>query len=339
MSTIRLCPSKKEIPVEAGQTVLAALESAGYALKNNCRAGACGECKAKVLSGSIDQGFVLDMALPQSDREQGYALTCMAKLTSDVIELEYGSENALPELFPPKENLRYLVTEKVMVSPSIAKIKMRTLGSVMKFWPGQHVMLGDESRGIPMRPYSIVNTPNYDGELVLYITKKEGGTTSVWLHDQVKLGDTLKVNGPYGSFIGDPSVERPVLCLAAGSGLAPIQSLATAAMLRGGFKQPATILFSARTREDLIDYGHFLYLKTKFRNFDFKYTLTGESGSSDDELLRGRIPEILAGLYPDLSSYSLYIAGSPEFVDDCIAAAKSLSANEDFIHVERYLSN
>lgn len=334
MSKLRLKPSDKEIEIESGQTILSALEIAGYALPNNCRAGACGECKCKVVSGEIDQGFVLDMALPQSEREKGMALTCMAKATSDVVEIEYATENALPKLFPPTENQRYILTEKLMVTPSIAKLRMRPLGKVMKFWPGQHITLGDETQGIPLRPYSIVNTPNYEGEVILYITKKEGGKTSGWVHDQLKNGDMLKVNGPYGTFIGDPSVETPVLCLAAGSGLAPIQSLATAAMMRGGFKKPATVLFSARTKQDLIDYGHFEYLKSKFRNFDYKYTLTQEENSGG---LTGRIPTILGDQYPDLSGHSIYIAGSPEFVDACLEKVKELGAKEELTHTEHYL--
>ena len=334
MKKIVLKPSGKEIEVEDGQTILSALEIAGYALPNNCRAGACGECKAKICSGEIDQGFVLDMALPQSERAQGMALTCMAKLQSDVVEIEYATENALPKLFPPTENLRYILTEKLQVTPSIVKLRMRTLGSVMKFWPGQHITLGDETNGIPNRPYSIVNTPNLEGEIVLYVTKKEGGQTSTWIHEKVEVGDMLKLNGPYGTFIGDPSIERPVLCLAAGSGLAPIQSLATAAMLRGGFKQPATILFSARTKEDLIDMGHFKFLDTKFRNFSYKYTLTKDE---DQEGLKGRIPEILASVYPDLSDYSVYIAGSPNFVDSCVAEVKKLGTPEEFINTESYV--
>lgn len=96
----------------------------------------------------------------------------MAKPISEVIELEYASANALPGLFPPKENLRYIVTEKNQVTANIQKIRVRSLGSIMKFWPGQHIMLGDEGIGIPMRPYSIVNTPNPGGEIVLYVTKK-----------------------------------------------------------------------------------------------------------------------------------------------------------------------
>ena len=48
MKKIRLVPAGKEIEIEDNQTVLSALESAGYALSNNCRAGACGECKTKI---------------------------------------------------------------------------------------------------------------------------------------------------------------------------------------------------------------------------------------------------------------------------------------------------
>ena len=65
MARIVMQPSGKAVDCSTGDTVLAALEKAGYALPNNCRAGACGECKVKVLSGQFDQGMVLDMALSQ----------------------------------------------------------------------------------------------------------------------------------------------------------------------------------------------------------------------------------------------------------------------------------
>lgn len=335
MKTIKLLPSGKEIKAESGQTILSALEKAGYALPNNCRAGACGECKAKVCSGEIDQGFILDMALPQSEREQGYGLMCMAKVKSDLIEIEYGTEDALPKLFPPKENLRYVVTEKSQVTPTICRVRLRSLGKNMRFWPGQYVTMGDPENEIPDRCYSIANIPNHEGEILLYITKVSDGKTSSWVHEKVNEGDTVKMNGPYGTFIGDPSAETPVLCLASGSGLAPIQSLATAAMLRGGFRKPATVLFSARTKNDLLEFGHFSFLKTKFRNFDYKYTLTREENPGG---LEGRIPTILPELYPDLSKHSIYIAGSTEFVDSCTAKVKELGAVEEQIHTEGFTS-
>ena len=87
MKKIIIQPSGKAIDCPSGETVLSVLEKQGYALPNNCRAGACGECKIKVLSGEFDQGFVMDMALSQEERAQGYGLMCMAKPISDVLEM------------------------------------------------------------------------------------------------------------------------------------------------------------------------------------------------------------------------------------------------------------
>ncbi len=333
MKTIKLYPSGKEFPCEDGETVLSALEKRGLALPNNCRAGACGECKIRVKEGQIDQGFILDMALPQSDREQGYGLMCMAKPTSDVLEIEWGTEDAMPKLFPPRENVLSVVSEKVMATDRIVKLRIRPVGKPLRFWPGQYVTLGNEEENIPSRCYSIANTPNSEGEIVLLITLLKEGATSTWVHEKLKEGDQVKINGPYGTFVGNPNTEGPVLCLAAGSGLAPILSLASAALIRGGFKKPASILFSARTKNDLLENGMLTYLKTKFRNFDYKYTLTQESNEGG---LEGRIPNLLPELYPNLSEYSIYIAGGPEFVEDCKKKVLELGAKEEQIYAEGF---
>ena len=88
MSRIRLHPSARLVDCGAGDTVLEALERAGFALPNNCRAGACGECQVRIRSGTISQGFVLDMALDPKERDAGYGLMSLAKPTSDELEIE-----------------------------------------------------------------------------------------------------------------------------------------------------------------------------------------------------------------------------------------------------------
>ncbi|WP_413208105.1 2Fe-2S iron-sulfur cluster-binding protein [Rhodospirillum sp. A1_3_36] len=335
MKIIRMRPSGKELAVEEGESILGTLERNGFALPNNCRAGACGECKCKVLSGDFDQGLVMDMALSEEDRAEGWALTCMAKQTSDVLEIDFGTEDAKPKLFPPRENVYCVVVDKFPRTPSIIELRLRPLGQPLRFWPGQYVTLGDRSAGIPERCYSIANIPNRENEIVLQVTRVKGGQTSNWIHDTLAEGDNVVINGPYGTFIGDPSADTPVLCLASGSGLAPIISLASAAFLRGGFRHPATILFSARTRDDVYETGLFAYLKARFRMFNFRYTLTREPNPGG---LEGRLPAQLPSLFPDLSGYSVYIAGSPGFVDDCAAAALALGLPPERLHQEGFVS-
>lgn len=335
MKKIKLYPSNIEINCEEGQSVLAALEKFGHALPNNCRAGACGECKVKVRSGTIDQGFVLDMALKAEEKAQGFGLMCMARPSCDVLEIEWGDEQARPKLFPPEENRLFIVTEKISVTEKIVKLRIRALGSAMRFWPGQNIQLGSLDEKIPYRSYSIANIPTHDGELVLFITKVKQGPTSNWIHDKLKVGDKIKVNGPYGTFIGDPNIDHPVLCLAAGSGLAPIESLSLGALLRGGFRNPVTILFSAPYEKDIFELGTFKFLESKFRNFKFKPTLTQEK---KEGRLYGRIPEILPGLFPDLSKTSIYICGGKDFVTDCKKKCQELGAKAELIHLEEFVS-
>jgi len=326
MKKIRLHPSGKELECGEEETVLMALEKNGYFLPNNCRAGACGECKTKVKSGEFDQGLVLDMALSRVDREKGFALMCMAKIKGQVLEIEWGEEDNRPKLFPVRENMPFILLEKVKVTPRIVQLRLRALGENLRFWPGQYITIKD-------RPYSLGNTPNAEGEIILYVTLVENGKTSTWIHQDLNEGDLVTLSGPYGTFIGDPSIDSPVLCLAAGSGLSPIISLASAALMRGGFKNSATVLFSARRKEDLFGDGIFSFLESKFKNFYFRHTLTKEKNSEDQG---GRIPDILEKDFPNLSSYNIYISGGPDFVEACDNKVKELGGKEESIHKEAF---
>jgi CDP-4-dehydro-6-deoxyglucose reductase len=331
---IRLVPSGKEVPCEGGDTVLGALERAGYVLANNCRAGACGECKTRVLAGEIDQGMVLDMALAPEEREEGYGLMCMAKPISDLVEIEFGTDDAQAKLFPPRENVQFVVTDRVVRTDTIVEIRLRPVGDPLRYWPGQYVMLGDEGDGAAPRPYSIANAPRPDGEIQLLITRVPGGVTSGWVHNRLEVGQRVGLDGPYGTFVGDPATDTPVLCLAAGSGLAPILALTDAA-LRRGFSHPVTLLFSARTTADVYDGGLVAWWTARHRRFRFVTTFTGDDPPPGADLV-GRIPVVLPELFDDLSGHSVFIAGSPEFVDDCRRAVRELGVADERLHVEGY---
>jgi CDP-4-dehydro-6-deoxyglucose reductase len=194
-------------------------------------------------------------------------------------------------------------------------------------------MVGNEREGAPPRPYSIANAPRNDGEITLFVSRIPGGATSNWIHDRLTVGQRLDVAGPYGTFIGDPGTDTPVICLASGSGLAPILALTDAA-LRRGFAKPVTIVFSARTPDDLFAAGLVAWWTAKHRRFDFITTFTGEA--PEGARYTGRIPVVLESIRPDLSGHSVYIAGNPDFVDACRADALRLGAAEERLHVESY---
>ena len=333
MSKVRLAPSGHIVECQEGDTVLGPLERAGFALPNNCRAGACGECKVKVLSGTFDQGFVLDMALSQEERRAGFGLMCMAKPISEELSIEWGSSDARPQLFPPQKDMPFVLTDRIQRTPSILEMHLRPLGSPMRFWPGQYVTVHRPGAARP-RAYSLACAPRHDGEIILQVTRQELGETSPWLHGEVRTGDVVSVSGPYGTFVGDPSVETPVLCLAAGSGLAPILSL-TEAALRRGYSAPVTLMFSSRSKDDLYCGGLIDFWRVRYRNFHFLPTLTREQ---QEGIEHGRIPDILARHFPDLHEFSVFVAGSPAFVESCVNEARRLGAPPERIHTEGFFS-
>ena len=227
-----------------------------------------------------------------------------------------------------------MVTDKRPVADRVVELRLRPVGQPIRYWPGQYVTLGNPRADIPPRAYSISNAPRPDGELVLQVARADGGVTSNWVHDKLSIGESVKLSGAYGTFIGDPGVDTPVLCLAAGTGLAPILAL-TEAALRRGFRKPVTLLFSARSEADVYSQGLMAWWRTKHRAFDYKVTLTREE---KDGYLNGRVDAVLPGLFPDLSKHTIFVAGSPAFVDTCAAAVKALGAKTEHIHTEGFFA-
>ena len=53
----------------------------------SCTAGACGTCRAKVTTGSVQ--MAQDFALEEADRAAGFVLTCQSLPTSETVALDF----------------------------------------------------------------------------------------------------------------------------------------------------------------------------------------------------------------------------------------------------------
>ena len=94
MATITLKSSEGEentFECDEDTTILDALEEAGLEHNYSCRAGSCSSCCMKILEGTLNQEdqFFLD----EDQLEAGFALTCVARPTSDVTLLTEQEDN------------------------------------------------------------------------------------------------------------------------------------------------------------------------------------------------------------------------------------------------------
>ncbi|MCL1475252.1 ferredoxin--nitrite reductase [Argonema antarcticum A004/B2] len=76
-AVIYFAKSGKEINCDGQQFILDIAEQQGVNIPSSCRSGTCGTCKQKLLEGEVKYEGEPD-ALEESDREQGFILTCIS---------------------------------------------------------------------------------------------------------------------------------------------------------------------------------------------------------------------------------------------------------------------
>lgn len=226
----------------------------------------------------------------------------------------------------------HVVVRRTRRTDEVTELELRPGGEPMSFAAGHYVLVSDVDGLVPPRSYSVANAPRPDGHLTLLVTRVPGGQTSEWLHDGVRLGERVLVEGPFGTFLD--TGRRPVLALAAGSGLAPVRALAEQTVVARSVR-PFTVLFSARTEADVLDAELFDRWARVNPGLWFVRTLTRQAGRPP----LGRVPEVLPGIVHDLAGHEIYIAGAPGFVSACGSAVRALGAVATRVHTEEFFAD
>jgi CDP-4-dehydro-6-deoxyglucose reductase, E3 len=225
---------------------------------------------------------------------------------------------------------RYQICTAERVTATIVEAWLRPLAEQIDFQSGQYVLMEDADRQIPPRSYSPANAPRPDGQISLLVTRVPGGSTSSWVHDQLRIGDEVILTGPYGDFGGRQSTGASRLYLAAGSGMAPIRALVETS-LKTAPDRLQTVVFSARTSADVLSQDLFLDWQAAHCQLRFVPVLTGE-----DQMMR--VPDRLPEICPDLADHEVFIAGPPGFILASASAAEALGAAWECIHSEPFFA-
>jgi 3-ketosteroid 9alpha-monooxygenase subunit B len=85
--TVHLDGATHEIPCAPGKSILRAARDAGLLPPFACEDGYCGSCIARLVTGTVEMRSSL--ALEDSERAEGWILTCQAKPTSDSCEVRW----------------------------------------------------------------------------------------------------------------------------------------------------------------------------------------------------------------------------------------------------------
>jgi NAD(P)H-flavin reductase/ferredoxin len=286
-----------------GEVLLDAALKNGIDLPYDCRAGHCGTCCVRLVSGQVRGG---------EGSEPGVVHACQCRIVGDAV-IERGQPSGVRTVQGVVSSLRPLSAE-------VMEVGIRT-DHALPYHAGQYVQV--RFRGYPNRPYSLTHPLNGNpnsGAVWFHVRRMKDGRVSSSLGKRIKPGHRVKLTGPYGSahYRSDP--DSRLILVATNTGFAPIWSIAVAA-LRDNPERMMMIIAGGRTIESLY-MGPALAQLARFPNvLVVPVCSTPQTLTSTVKL--GRPPDYLPQLFP---TDVLYACGAPGMVDSIKAAAARFGA-------------
>lgn len=201
---------------------------------------------------------------------------------------------------------------------------------------GQYLNLALEIDGKRVnRSYTIASSPTR--AQYCEISVKRCGHASGHLHATLREGQTLKVSAPAGKFVfAGPEAKRVVL-IAGGVGITPMMSIVRSLTDRC-WTGEMYLLFSVRTRADVVFESELAYLSRRFPNLRVLVTLTGDAGADWDGA-RGQISrEMIEGFVPGLRGGPVFLCGPDPMMTAMRKVLVEIGVPDAEIHQEAFLS-
>lgn len=295
------------IEASGHETVADAAYRQGINIPLDCRDGACGTCKCKAESGRYDLGdnFIED-ALSEDEIAEGYVLTCQMRAESDcVVRIPASSQLCKTE----QASFEAAISDVRQLSASTIALSIKGEAlSRLAFLPGQYVNLkvpgSDQSRA-----YSFSSLQK-DGEVSFLIRNVPGGLMSSFLTSLAKAGDSMSLAGPLGSFYLRP-IQRPLLLLAGGTGLAPFTAMLEK-IAEQGSEHPLHLIYGVTNDFDLVELDRLQALAASIPNFTFSACVANPDSRYPQ---KGYVTQHIAPQHLNGGNVDVYLCGPPPMVE------------------------
>ncbi len=335
----RIAPANVELRVGSKETLLQAALNQGIAFPHDCRAGGCGACKCRLVKGKVRELTDKSYILSAEELRDNYVLACQSIPRSD-IEIDVELQDAGTPVQTHQSSGR--ITGLESLTHDILQLTL-ALDHALPFTPGQYSELSPKegtAAGVT-RSYSLANVPDANGtsrNAEFFIRKVPGGQFTEWLFDQAKIGDPLDVTAPFGEFVLREATA-PILCIAGGSGLAPVLSMLQGALQSQRLPREVTLILGVRSQRDLYMLDAIESLRREWPVcFDFMPILADEPAGSEWQGRRGMIVDHLAGVLGESrGTPHAYLCGPPGMIDSCISALEAGGVSAADIHFDKFL--
>ena len=324
---------KKEFEVKGGRSLLSTLMAEEIFIPSACGGrGSCGLCKVKVESGV---GQYLPTELPwisSEEQAENVRLSCQIKVKNDM-------EIRIPEELFSVKQFKAKVKSLKDLTHDIKELRLKLVKpETIEFKAGQFVQLQTPEYKLSdeevYRAYSISSIPSETDEIELEVRLVPDGICTTWVHQYLEEGDEVLFNGPYGDF-HLRETEREIICIAGGSGNAPIKSILLD-MAESGNIRKVSYFYGARTVKDLVLPDDMAAITKDLKNYTYIPVLSDPEADTSWDGETGFVTDAVAQYLESGKNIEAYLCGSPGMIDACIKVLTEKGVPEELIYYDKF---
>ncbi len=320
---------KKEIVVRGDDTLLNTLSDNKIFIPSACGGKAtCGFCKVRLLEGGGDIKPTEEPFLSKEEQARNVRLSCQIKVRENMrIEIPEGLLEA------SEYRAKVVAVEELTYDTRLVRFKLIEPNEI-DFKPGQYAQLKVPGLDV-IRAYSIASNPANTHEVEFIVRLVPKGLATTFVHKALLVGDEIILTGPYGDFYLREETNREMICIAGGSGKAPIRSILY--YLRDqGSKRKITYFFGARAKRDLYYTDEMRALEKEFDNFTYVPALSDPEPDDAWDGETGLITDVVDRTVGDLTEAEGYLCGSPGMINACIKVLKTHNMPDEQVYFDNF---
>src|SRR5262245_30106170 len=203
------------------------------------------------------------------------------------------------------------VVDHEMRATDIAVVTLRP-AQRMDFTAGQYVNVQTSRWPRVWRTYSIANAPRPDNTIRLHVRVVPGGWVSGALANHTRIGDQVLLGPPVGT-MSPPESGRDVLCVAGGTGLAPLKAIVEQ-VIASGRRPNIHLLFGVRHARELYDMDDLVKMES---GFPWLRVLPIVSDEPAFDGMRGILPDVMRRFH-SWSEHEVYVCGPAGMVNETV---------------------
>lgn len=317
-------PPRRVLQVQPGANLLEALRRNQVPMSYSCMAGRCGTCRCRVTDGEVlDGGQAVQRPL---DGTSQYVLACQTFLTEPcAIEVPEPDEIVVH----PARAVKATVVAIEHMTHDVRRLLLKT-AKPLEYSPGQYAHMQFTPQRV--RPYSMAGLGN-GNELEFHVRLVPDGFVSGHVAGTLKVGDAVRVSGPLGTAYLRRRHQGPMLCVAGGTGLAPILSVVRGAVA-AGMHNPIHLYFGVRSLRDV--YGLAWLRQLQAEHPPLRLHVVVASGAEPRRHRAGLVTDAIESDLDGLAGWRAYLCGSPPMVEAVTLLVRRLGLPSDRIHADAF---